>query len=134
MIVAELTPRDLELLHGKNYAHFVTLNPDGSPHAAPLWIDADGEGRVLVNTAVGRKKDRNVRRDPRVAVSLHEQADPYRWLSVQGTVVELVGEPEALEHIGSLARRYDDRDWTPVEGQERVIYRIRPDRVTRGDG
>jgi PPOX class probable F420-dependent enzyme len=132
--VAELTPRDLELLHGRNYAHFVTLNPDGSPHAAPLWIDADDEGFVLVNTAVGRRKDRNVRRDPRVAVSLHEQADPYRWLSVQGTVTAFVGEPEALDHIGTLARRYDDRDWVAVEGQERVIYRIRPDRVARGDG
>jgi PPOX class probable F420-dependent enzyme len=131
--VTSLTDADRELLRGKNYAHFVTLNPDGSPHAAPLWIDADDEGFVLVNTAVGRRKDRNVRRDPRVAVSLHEQADPYRWLSVQGTVVEFVGEPRALEHIGELARRYDDREWTAVEGQERVIYRIRPDRVLRGD-
>jgi PPOX class probable F420-dependent enzyme len=131
--VSGLTDADLELLRGKNYAHFVTLNPDGSPHAAPLWIDADEEGFVLVNTAVGRRKDRNVRRDPRVAVSLHEQADPYRWLSIQGTVTGFVGEPEALAHIGALARRYDDREWIPVEGQERVIYRIRPDRVTRGD-
>ena len=131
--MAELTSRDLELLRGRNYAHFVTLNPDGSPHAAPLWIDADDAGHVLVNTAVGRKKDRNVRRDARVAVSLHDQQDPYRWLSVQGTVVAFVGEPEALEHIGALARRYDDREWDPVEGQERVMYRIVPDRVVRGD-
>lgn len=131
--MADLTPEDLELLRGRNYAHFVTLNPDGSPHAAPLWIDGDDDGFVLVNTAVGRKKDRNVRLDPRVAVSLHEQADPYRWLAVQGTVTELVGEPEALAHIGALARRYDDRDWTAVEGQQRVIYRIRPERVTRSE-
>ena len=66
-------------------------------------------------------------------MSVHEQADPCRWLSVKGTVVEFVGEPRALEHIGELARRYDDREWVPVEGQERVIYRIRPDRVLRGD-
>lgn len=131
--MSDLTPEDLELLRGRNYAHFVTLNPDGSPHAAPLWIDADDAGNILVNTAVGRKKDRNVRRDPRVTVSLHEQADPYRWLAVQGTVTELVGEPEALEHIGALARRYDDREWTAVEGQQRVMYRIRPDRVTRSE-
>lgn len=128
-----LTADDLELLRGRNYAHFVTLNPDGSPHAAPLWIDVDHDGFVLVNTAVGRKKDRNVRRDPRVAVSLHAQDDPYRWLSIRGEVTSFVGEPEALAHIGALARRYDDRAWTPVPGQERVIYRIRPDRVTRGD-
>ena len=127
----ELTERDRELLRGRNFAHFVTLGADGSPHAAPVWIDVDDEGHVLVNSAVGRGKDRNVRRDPRVAVSVHEQADPYRWVSVQGTVVELVGEPEALAHIGVLARRYDDRDWEPVVGQERVIYRIRPDRVRR---
>ena len=124
---------DRELLRGRNYAHYVTLNPDGSPHAAPVWIDVDDEGLVLVNTAVGRVKDRNVRRDPRVAVSLHEQEDPYRWLAVQGTVTAFLGEPEALRHIGALARRYDDREWTPVAGQERVIHRIRPDRVTRGD-
>ena len=133
MTVPELTAEDRALLRGRNYAHFVTLNPDGSPHAAPLWVDADDEGFVLVNTAVGRRKDRNVRRDPRVAVSLHEQEDPYRWLAVQGTVTELVGEPEALAHIGELARRYDDRDWEPVLGQDRVIYRIRPDRVTRSE-
>lgn len=131
--MADLTAEDGELLRGRNYAHFVTLNPDGSPHVAPLWIDVDDDGYVLVNTAVGRKKDRNVRRDPRVAVSLHEQDDPYRWLSIQGTVTSFVGEPEALEHIGSLARRYDDRVWTSVPGQERVIYRIRTDRITRGD-
>jgi len=128
-----LTDADRELLRGRNYAHLVTLDPDGSPQATPLWIDVDDEGFVLVNTAVGRRKDRNVRRDPRVAVSLHEQADPYRWLSVQGTVTGFVGEPEALEHIGALARRYDDLLWVPVRGQERVIYRIRRDRVTRGD-
>jgi PPOX class probable F420-dependent enzyme len=131
--VTGLTDADRDLLRGRNYAHFVTLNADGSPHAAPLWIDVDDDGYVLVNTAVGRIKDRNVRRDPRVAVSLHEQADPYRWLAVQGTVVEFVGEPRALEHIGELARRYDDRAWVPVSGQERVIYRIRPDRITGGD-
>ena len=133
MDVEDLTAEDRELLRGRNYAHFVTLDPDGSPHATPLWIDVDDEGFVLVNTAVGRRKDRNVRRDPRVALSLHEQDDPYRWLSVSGTVTGSVGEPEALRHIAALARRYDDREWVPVTGQERVIYRIRPDRVRRGD-
>ena len=130
---AELTDHDRALLRGRNYAHYVTLNADGSPHAAPVWIDVDDEGAVLVNTAVGRVKDRNVRRDPRVAVSLHAQEDPYRWLAVRGTVTEWTGEPEALRHIGELARRYDDREWVTVAGQQRVIHRIRPDHVTRGD-
>ena len=128
-----LTPEDLALLRGRNYAHFVTINSDGTPHVAPLWIDAGDDGHILVNTAVGRKKDRNVRRDPRVAVSVHEQDDPYRWLSVNGSVVEMTEGEEGLAHIGALARRYDDRLWTPVEGQVRVIYRIRPDRIARSE-
>jgi PPOX class probable F420-dependent enzyme len=128
-----LLDADRDLLRGRNYAHLATLNPDGSPHTTPVWIDVDDEGYVLVNSAVGRRKDRNVRRDPRVAVSLHAGGDPGRWLSIRGTVTSFVNEPEALEHIGALARRYDDRGWTPVPGQVRVIYRIRPERVSRGD-
>ena len=130
-MVRPFTAEDRALLTGRNYAHLVTLDPDGRPQATPVWIDVDDEDRVLVNTAVGRRKDRNVRRDPRVAISLHAQDDPYRWLAVQGTVTSSVGEPEALRHIAALARRYDDREWIPVAGQERVIHRIRPDRVTR---
>jgi PPOX class probable F420-dependent enzyme len=128
-----LTPEDVALLRGRNYAHFVTINEDGTPQSTPLWIDADDDGHVLVNTAAGRVKDRNVRRDPRVAVSVFAQDDPYRWLSINGTVVGIDEGPEALAHIGALARRYDDRSWEPVEGQVRVIFRIRPDRVVRGD-
>ncbi|HEX6843950.1 MAG TPA: PPOX class F420-dependent oxidoreductase [Actinomycetota bacterium] len=128
-----LTPEDLALLRGRNYAHFVTLNPDGSAHASPIWIDAEDDGTILVNTAVGRRKDRNVRRDPRVVVSLHAQDDPYRWLSVNGTVTDMIEGAEGLAHIDALAHRYDDRSWTPVEGQLRVIYRISPDRVLRSD-
>jgi PPOX class probable F420-dependent enzyme len=128
-----LTPDDLALLRGRNYAHVVTLNPDGSPQATPVWIDADDDGHVLVNTAVGRRKDRNVRRDPRVSVSLHDQADPYHWLSVDGTVVGMTEGDEALAHIDALSQRYDAKPWVPTPGQVRVIYRIRPDRVRRGD-
>jgi PPOX class probable F420-dependent enzyme len=128
-----LTDDDLALLRDRNYAHFVTLNADGTAQASPIWIDADDDGFVLVNTAVGRLKDRNVRRDPRVVVSVHAQDDPYRWLSVNGTVVEMIEGERGLAHIDALAHRYDDRAWTAVEGQVRVIYRIRPDRVRRSD-
>ena len=75
-MTARLTPADRELLKGKNFAHFVTLNEDGSPHSAPLWIDVDDNGRILVNTAAGRRKDRNVRRDRRVALSISPHDDP----------------------------------------------------------
>lgn len=130
--MAELLASDLELLTGKSFAHVVTLRADGSPHAVPTWVDA-ADGYVLVNTAVGRVKDRNVRRDPRVAVSIHAHDDPYLWLSIGGIVAERVTGPEAEQHIDALNRRYHDGEpWKYREGQVRVLYRIRPDRIVRG--
>ena len=128
--MAELTPADVDLLHGLNYATLATMNEDGSPHASIVWIDA-ADGMVLVNTAEGRMKARNLHRDPRAAVLVTRGNDPYEWTSVTGTVVGVVSEPEALEHIGALSQRYDGKPWSPVEGQERVIFRIRPDRIVR---
>jgi len=126
-----LGPDDVALLRGRSFGHFVTLNPDGTPHSTPVWIDVDEAGNILVNTAVGRRKDRDVRRDPRVAVSVHEQENPYRWLSVNGTVVDMVEGDEALAHIDALSRRYGGKPWEPVQGQVRVRYAIRPDRIAR---
>jgi PPOX class probable F420-dependent enzyme len=128
--VTTLTRDDLELLQERNYAQLVTLNPDGSPHVTVLWVDAEPD-HVLVNTAEGRVKDRNLSRDSRAAVSVVKDGDWYRWLSVSGIVVERVTGPEAEEHIDRLSRRYDDEPWTPVDGQVRVLFRIRPDRVIR---
>lgn len=128
--MTDLSAGDLELLRGRNYGQLVTLNPDGSPQVTVLWVDAD-EGHVLVNTAEGRAKDRNLRRDPRVAVSVVRDGDWYRWISVTGTVVERTTGEQADAHIDRLSRRYDGRAWEPVAGQVRVLYRIRPDRVIR---
>ncbi len=126
--MAQLTPGDVELLTGPHYATVVTLNPDGTPHATVTWIDAE-DGHVLVNTAEGRRKARNLRRDPRAAVLV--QADPYRWISITGTAVAAETGPAAEAHIDALSRRYDGRPWTPVHGQVRVRFRIRPDRIVR---
>jgi PPOX class probable F420-dependent enzyme len=126
-----LNDADRALLMGQNFAHFVTLDADGRPHVAPIWIDADDDGLIVVNTAEGRRKDHNVRRDPRVALSISPQDDPYSWLSIQGTVVSVEPGDEALAHIGALSRRYTGEDWAPVQGQVRVIYRIRPDVIVR---
>ncbi len=127
------TNEDLELLHGANYAQLVTLNADGSPQVTVLWIDADDDA-VLVNTAEGRTKDRNLRRDPRAAVSVVKDGDWYRWISVTGTVVDRITGDRAERHIDALSRRYDGERWNGVEGQIRVLYRIRPDRVIRYPG
>lgn len=126
--MAELTAADVEVLTGPHYATVVSMNPDGTPHATVTWIDA-ADGHVLVNTAQGRTKARNLRRDPRVAVLV--QADPYRWISITGTVVAAETGPEAEAHIDQLSRRYDGKPWSFVEGQVRVRFRIRPDRIIR---
>ena len=131
--MAELTDHDLALLKGQNFAHVVTLNQDGSPHVAPVWIDADDQGHVIVNSAVGRKKDRNIRRDPRVSVSIHAQGDPYTWTAISGTVVSIETGEEAEAHIDFLNQKYHDGErWEYVTGSVRVIYRIGPDRIVRG--
>jgi len=127
--LAELLPEDLELIGGTTtYATLVTLDEEGTPQASITWVDAE-DGHVLINTAEGRVKSRNLHRDPRVALLV--QADPYRWITINGTVVGTTPEPRALEHIDELSRRYDDKPWKPVQGQERVIFRIRPDRIHR---
>lgn len=129
--MAELSDADLEILHGNNFAHVATIRPDGSPHVTVTWIDA-ADGHVLVNSAVGRVKDRYLRRDPRVAVTVHEQTNPYRWLRVDGAVAEFVTGDVAERHIDVLNRKYNDGEpWEYVPGQQRVLYRIRPDRVLR---
>jgi PPOX class probable F420-dependent enzyme len=126
-----LTAHDVELLTAANFAHVAAIRPDGTPHVSVVWIDA-ADGHVLVNSAVGRVKDRYLRRDPRVSVTVHDEDDPYRWVRVDGVVAEFVTGEEADRHIDALNRRYHGGEpWTYKEGQQRVIYRIRPDRVLR---
>jgi PPOX class probable F420-dependent enzyme len=127
-----LMAHDLELLRGGNYAWIVTLDPDGSPTASITWVDTD-EACVLVNTAEGRRKERNLTRDPRVTVAVQRHDDAYDWISVEGSVEERITGPEAEAHIDVLSRRYDREPWTPKQGQVRVLYRIRPRRIVRYD-
>ena len=120
--MAELTDHDIAILRGQNFAHFVTLNEDGSAHAAPLWIDVDDDGLVLVNSAVGRKKDRNIRRDPRVVVSVHAQDDPYTWTAINGTVVSIETGEEAEQHIDLLNQKYLDGEELTVGRAVHAIF------------
>jgi PPOX class probable F420-dependent enzyme len=123
----------MELLTGQNFAHVATIRPDGTPHTTITWVDA-AEGYVLVNTAAGRVKDRHLRRDPRVSVTVRDEHNPFRWVRVDGIVDEFITGPVADEHIDALSRRYNDgKPWEPEPGQERVMYRIRPIRVLHHD-
>lgn len=123
-----LTGKALELLNRSNFAHLATLLPDGSPHVTPMWVTTE-EDLVTMNTAVGRVKYYNLRRDPRVAISLHDQRDPYARVIVRGRVIE-VTEEDAVPHINALSRKYLGRDFSLPPGQERVVVRIEPRRVT----
>jgi len=121
-----------DLFEKRTFAHLSTLTPDGTPHSTPVWVDYDADAdRVLVNTARGRHKERNVRANPKVGVSMCDPDDPYRYVSVRGEVAELT-EDGAVEHIDALARRYMGLEEYPNHGEEsgpRVILEIRPDNV-----
>lgn len=112
-----------------NFAHLATLMPDGSPQVTPVWVDLQ-DGRILVNTAEGRIKPRNVRQDPRVAVSIHNQANPYSAAFVRGRVVE-IRHDGAEEHIHKLAKKYLGQDRYPYlqPGEQRVLLVIEPEHV-----
>jgi PPOX class probable F420-dependent enzyme len=105
--------------------------PDGTPHVTPVWVDHGDREYVSVNTARGRQKVRNVRRSPKVGVSVLDSPDPYRYVSVRGEA-ELT-EEGATEHIDELARRYFDGDEYPHHGEEsgpRVPVKIPAENVT----
>ncbi len=112
-----------------NFPHLATLMPDGSPQVTPVWVDLEGD-RILVNTAEGRAKPRNVRRDPRVAISIHRQDDPYSSAFIRGRVVEITHEG-ADERIDKLAKKYLGQDTYPYRqpGEQRVILVIEPDHI-----
>lgn len=126
--MAKLSETQAELIRGKHFGTVVTLREDGSPHATPVWIDTDGEN-VLFNTAVGRAKERHIRRDPRVAVTILPENPQNGYVSVTGTA-ELV-EEGAKEHIDFLANKYLGLDEYPYlqPGEQRIIVRIAPDKV-----
>jgi PPOX class probable F420-dependent enzyme len=111
------------------FAHVATLNPDGSPQVTPVWVDFDGT-HVLVNTAKGRVKARNFAREPRVALSIADPDNPYRYLGIQGRVVEIT-ENGADAHIDKMAKKYMGKDSYPFRapGEVRLIVKIAADKV-----
>ncbi|HSC34070.1 MAG TPA: PPOX class F420-dependent oxidoreductase [Thermodesulfobacteriota bacterium] len=114
---------------GKNFASLATLMSDGSPQVSVTWVDSDGE-YILINTAEGRVKAENMRRDARVAVSVTDSGNPYRQAMVRGRVEGDTYEG-AEEHINRMARKYLKLDTYPRtrKNEKRVIFRIKPEKV-----
>jgi PPOX class probable F420-dependent enzyme len=120
----------LDLFQKKAFASLATVNADGSPQVTPVWCDFDGK-YVLVNSAKGRRKDRNMRDRPKVALALIDPDNPYRYLEVRGTVEE-VTENGASDHIDKMAKKYLGADKYPGRqpGEVRVMYKIKPEHFT----
>jgi len=128
--MAQVIPEKYKDLFDKPaFAHLATIMPDGRPQVTPVWVAFDGR-YVLVNTAIGRQKDRNLSRDGRVALSILDPANPYRYLEVRGKVVERT-EKGADESIDALSQRYIGKAYPFRQpGEKRVLFMIEPEHVT----
>jgi PPOX class probable F420-dependent enzyme len=120
----------LELFSKKAFANLGTLMPDGSPQVTPVWVDYDG-AHILVNSAKGRAKDKNMRRDPRVSLAISDPENPYRYLEIRGKVAEIT-EDGADDHINSMAKKYLGQDVYPFRqpGEVRVLYKIQAEKFS----
>ncbi|HLE35301.1 MAG TPA: PPOX class F420-dependent oxidoreductase [Nitrososphaerales archaeon] len=124
-----ITPEVAKLLEEKNFAFIATLMNDGSPQITPTWVDLE-QNTILINTAEGRVKHKNVSRDPRVAVSVFDHNNPYNMVSIRGRVIEQTCSG-ADEHIDKLAKKYFGVDKYPFRSpsETRVILKIKPEKI-----
>jgi len=119
-----------DLFTKRAFAHLGTVMADGSPQVTPVWCDLDGS-YIRINTAKGRVKDRNMRRNKKVALAIIDPDNAYRYLAVQGEVAEIT-EQGADAHIDLLAKKYLGKEKYPFRqpGEVRVIYKIRPEKLS----
>lgn len=116
-----------QLIDGRNFATLATLNPDGSPQTSVIWVGLDGDA-VVFSSTTGRRKIRNIARDPRVSLTIFDLADPYRTVEIRGTV-ELADDPDR-ELPRRLSHKYVGEDPPPEPAEvRRVIARLTPEKV-----
>ena len=127
---AEIPEQYRDLFDKKAFASLATIMPNGQPQVTPVWCDFDGS-HVIVNSAKGRRKDRNMRSDPRVSLAISDPDNPYRYREVRGTGVEIT-EDGADDQIDSMAQKYMGVDEYPYRqpGEVRVAYKIEPQRFS----
>lgn len=130
-MASNIPPQYLDLFQKKAFGNLATLMPDGSPQVTPVWVDFDGT-HVLVNSARGRQKDRNMQKNGLVAISILDPDNPYRYLEIRGKV-EAITEEGADAHIDKMAKKYMGKDTYPYRRPEekRVLYKILPTRTTQ---
>jgi PPOX class probable F420-dependent enzyme len=123
-------PSIRSLFENKNFAFVATSMKDGSPQITPTWVDVE-DNLILINTALGRLKQKNLNRDPRIAVSVADNNNPYEMVTVRGEVIEQVTGEAAEAHIDKLAKKYIDKDKYPgrSQGERRVLLKVKPTKV-----
>jgi len=126
-----LDPDVRQVLDGAAIAHLATILPDGSPHTTPVYVGTHGD-RVVFFTGPGMRKARNLRRDPRMALSIAPADNPFTPVVVRGRVVEWIDGDPAWEIIDRLVAKYTDK--TYPRGLERVVALIEPEWQTVGVG
>ena len=112
----------------KAFAHLAVVMQDGTPHVTPVWFDYDGT-YIIINSALGRVKDKIMRRHPQVALAVSDPEDPYRYVQIQGSVVEIT-EEGARNMIDYLSQKYTEEPYQWYEGETRVTYKVIPERVS----
>lgn len=110
-------PHIRDLFERKNFAFLSSLMKDGSPHVTPTWVDIEN-GNILINTALGRIKQTNISRDPRVALSIIDQNNQYKMVTIRGKVIDQITGDAAEKHIDKLARKYIDMEKYPRSQKE----------------
>ena len=128
-MTSSISPEVAKLIEDKNFAFVATLMKDDSPQITPVWIDLV-DGMILVNTAKGRVKQKNVSRDPRVAIAITDRNNPYNMVTIQGNVVEQTTDG-ADKHIDKMALKYLGVDKYPfaMPGEERILLKIVPSKI-----
>jgi PPOX class probable F420-dependent enzyme len=126
----EIDGRSRELLEARNFCHVATIDSDGTPHVAVVWVDVNGSD-VVLNSAEGRDWPENLRRDPRVTLTVVNHDDPYEYVSIDGRVVEMTHDG-ARDHIDRMAQKYFGKETYPGPSDEtRLLIRVRPEKVKR---
>jgi PPOX class probable F420-dependent enzyme len=125
-------PKEREdILVKRSFAHVATLGPRGEPQSSPVWIDWDGQ-YVKFSQTSDRQKLHNLKRDERIAMSVHDPDDPYKYVEIRGRV-ERVEPDKGRKFINKLAKKYLDKEEYPWSepGEERVVLYVRPERTTK---
>lgn len=126
----EMTAVVREMLEAPNFWMLGTANPDGQAQINPMWVDIEGDD-IILNTAIGRRKEKNLRRDPRLTISTHDKENAYENVEIRGKVVEFIEGDAAIDSINKLAKKYIGKDEYPwlTPDELRVKLRVEPTHV-----